>query len=61
MQELSPRLKATNTLFAQQLYAHQVAGELGWMDLRYALISYASIHQLLSAITTGKPWPATGK
>lgn len=37
MQEMSPRLKANVTSYAQQLYAQYVAGELGWMELRYAL------------------------
>lgn len=37
MQEMSPRLKTNVTSQAQQLYARYVAGELGWMEMRYAL------------------------
>ena len=37
MQELCPRLKASVTSHAQQLYARYVAGELGWLEMRYAL------------------------
>ena len=37
MQEISPRLKTNVTPHAQQLYTRYVAGELGWMEVRYAL------------------------
>lgn len=37
MQEISPRLKANVTPYTQQLYTQYVAGELGWMELRYAI------------------------
>lgn len=37
MQALCPRLQANVTPYAQQLYAQYVAGELGWMEMRYAL------------------------
>ncbi|MGI4740397.1 MAG: hypothetical protein ACRYG7_34930 [Janthinobacterium lividum] len=37
MQEMIPRLKANTTPYARQLYAQYIAGELGWLELRYAL------------------------
>lgn len=40
MQEMSPRLKANVTSYAQQLYAQYVAGELGWMELRAMLSTW---------------------
>lgn len=37
MQAICPRLQAAVTPYAEQLYSQYVAGELGWMDMRYAL------------------------